>query len=151
MTERTRLAPLPNPEYLERRSAAESLARGRAARKPAPHSHHAVWSVAPNRPDPLKILAAQASQRMSDLVPIRYGRMAVSPFAFFRGAAAVMAADLAGTSHSGIRAQLCGDAHLLNFGLFETPERSLVFDLNDFDETLPGTGRMGRQASRRER
>ena len=92
----------------------------------------------PNRPDPIALLEAQAASRVPELVPIRHGRMAASPFAFFRGAAAVMAADLAGSPSSGIRVQLCGDAHLSNFGGFASPERDLVFDLNDFDETLPG-------------
>jgi uncharacterized protein (DUF2252 family) len=92
----------------------------------------------PNRPDPIALLEAQATSRVPELVPIRYGRMAASAFAFFRGAAAVMASDLADSPQSGIRAQLCGDAHLANFGGFASPERDLVFDLNDFDETLPG-------------
>jgi len=92
----------------------------------------------PDRPDPIALLEAQATSRVPELVPIRYGRMAASAFAFFRGAAAVMASDLADSPQSGIRAQLCGDAHLANFGGFASPERDLVFDLNDFDETLPG-------------
>ncbi len=92
----------------------------------------------PDRPDPIELLEAQATSRVPELVPIRYGRMATSPFAFFRGSAAVMASDLAGSPVSGIRAQLCGDAHLANFGGFASPERDLVFDLNDFDETLTG-------------
>src|SRR5207253_3031988 len=90
------------------------------------------------RPDPILLLEEQASTRVPELVPIRYGRMAASPFAFFRGAAYVMASDLADTPTSGFRAQLCGDAHLSNFGGFASPERELVFDLNDFDETLTG-------------
>ena len=91
-----------------------------------------------DRTDPLEILALQATTRVPDLVPIRYGRMAASPFAFFRGAAAVMAADLAHEAHSHLDVQLCGDAHLSNFGGFASPERDMVFDVNDFDETIPG-------------
>ena len=104
----------------------------------APRSSHGALEPAPDRPDPVALLEAQAATRVPELVPIRYGRMSASPFAFFRGAAAVMAADLAGSPVSGIRVQLCGDAHLSNFGGFASPERELVFDLNDFDETLPG-------------
>src|SRR3974390_1377806 len=89
-------------------------------------------------PDPVAILGAQGAGRISDLVPIRHGRMLASPFAFYRGAAAVMAADLAETARTGIHVQLCGDAHLANFGAFGSPERKLLFDINDFDETLPG-------------
>ena len=93
---------------------------------------------AADRPDPVGVLIAQGESRVQDLLPIRYGRMAESPFGFFRGAAAVMAADLAGTPNTGIAVQLCGDGHLVNFGGFGTPERRLIFDVNDFDETLPG-------------
>ncbi|MGZ4325670.1 MAG: DUF2252 domain-containing protein [Solirubrobacteraceae bacterium] len=131
-------APLPNPEYLEHRSVAECAAHGKAARKQVPPDRHATWRPPTNRADPLTILEAQAAERIPELAPIRYGRMALSAFAFFRGGASIMAADLAGTPTGGLRAQLCGDAHLLNFGLFETPERTLIFGLNDFDETLPG-------------
>jgi uncharacterized protein (DUF2252 family) len=120
-----------------RRTAAERTARGKAARAEVPRSSHAGWSPAA-RHDPVGILEQQAASRVPELVPIRYGRMLVSPFTFFRGSAAVMAADLAQTPQSGIRAQLCGDAHLSNFGGFASPERDLVFDINDFDETLPG-------------
>ena len=109
---------------------------GKAARRQAPRSGHGEWE-APDR-DVLAILAAQDESRVSELVPLRYGRMLASPFAFYRGAAAVMAADLAPTPVSGLRAQLCGDAHLSNFGVFSAPDRRLVFDCNDFDETLPG-------------
>jgi uncharacterized protein (DUF2252 family) len=104
----------------------------------ARRSSHAGWIAPPDREDPVAILERQAVSRVPDLVPIRYGRMAASPFAFFRGAAAVMAADLARTPVSGLRVQACGDAHLSNFGAFAAPDRRLVFDLNDFDETLPG-------------
>jgi uncharacterized protein (DUF2252 family) len=117
---------------------ADRVARGKAARSAVPRSSHADWVLPADRPDPIATLEAQAASRVPELVPIRYGRMSASPFAFFRGAAAVMAADLAGSPVSGLRAQLCGDAHLSNFGGFASPERDLVFDLNDFDETLPG-------------
>jgi uncharacterized protein (DUF2252 family) len=115
-----------------------AAARGRAARSDAPRSSHAHWEPAPDRLDPVELLMAQAQTRTPELVPIRNGRMLSTPFAFFRGAAAIMAADLASTPITGLRAQLCGDAHLANFGGFAAPDRSLVFDVNDFDETLPG-------------
>jgi uncharacterized protein (DUF2252 family) len=111
--------------------------RGKAARKRTPRSQQANLELK-DRPDPVALLEEQARSRISELIPIRYGRMLVSPFTFFRGAALVMASDLSRTPNSGIRAQLCGDAHLLNFGLFGSAERFLVFDVNDFDETLPG-------------
>ncbi|MFD4240966.1 DUF2252 domain-containing protein [Streptomyces sp. NPDC058525] len=117
---------------------AERAARGKEARRRAPRSRHAVYRPSPDRPDPLEILEAQSAARVPELVPIRYGRMSESPFRFYRGAAAIMASDLAGTPDSGITAQLCGDAHLLNFRLLASPERRLMFDINDFDETLPG-------------
>ncbi|MEU4264591.1 DUF2252 domain-containing protein [Streptomyces sp. NPDC025273] len=117
---------------------AERAALGRAARRRTPRSSHAMFEPAADRPDPLDILRAQSAARVPELVPIRYGRMTESPFRFYRGAAAVMASDLAGTPVTGIRAQLCGDAHLLNFRLLASPERNLLFDINDFDETLPG-------------
>src|SRR5262249_26564871 len=103
-----------------------------------PRSSHARWEPATDRPDPLALLDAQASTRVPELVPVRYGRMLTSPLAFYRGGAAIMAADLAASPRSGVTVQLCGDAHLSNFGLFGTPERRLIFDVNDFDETLPG-------------
>jgi uncharacterized protein (DUF2252 family) len=111
---------------------------GRAARGRAPWDAHADWAPSPDRPNPIDVLEAQAATREKELVPIRYGRMLASPFAFFRGGPAIMAADLAGTPTSGINVQLCGDAHLVNAGLFGSPELDLVFGLNDFDETLPG-------------
>jgi uncharacterized protein (DUF2252 family) len=114
------------------------MERGRAARETAPLASHAAWEPLPDRADPVAVVERESSGRWQDLVPIRHGRMAASPFAFYRGAADVMAADLAQTPTSGIPAQLCGDAHLMNFGVFRTPERSLIFDLNDFDETTPG-------------
>src|SRR5215211_4153541 len=112
--------------------------RGRAVRRVVPRGSHAEWEPAPDRPDPVDLLEAQGRDRVQDLLPIRYARMMASPFAFMRASAIVMANDLAGTPKSGIQAQLCGDAHLLNFGAYASPERALLFDLNDFDETLPG-------------
>ncbi|MFK0107600.1 DUF2252 domain-containing protein [Streptomyces sp. NPDC091217] len=117
---------------------AERAARGKAARKRVPRSAHALWLPPVDRPDPVAVLERQGRDRVPELLPIRYGRMAASPFAFLRGAAAVMAADLAARPHTGLTVQLCGDAHLQNFGLYASPERILVFDLNDFDETFPG-------------
>lgn len=119
-------------------SAAERAGRGKAARRRAGRASHGEWAEAADRPDPVGVLERQAADRVVELLPIRYGRMAASPFAFLRGAAAVMAADLAARPSTGLTVQLCGDAHLLNFGLFASPERALLFDLNDFDETLPG-------------
>jgi uncharacterized protein (DUF2252 family) len=116
----------------------ERIARGLAARKEAPRSSHGRWEPAPDRPDPIALLEEQAENRVPELVPIRYGRMLVSPFTFYRGAALIMATDLAATPRSGVTVQLCGDAHMSNFGLFGTPERRMLFDINDFDETLPG-------------
>jgi uncharacterized protein (DUF2252 family) len=116
----------------------ERRARGKAAREQVRRSSHAGWTPAPDRPDPIALLEAQNETREPDLVPVRHGRMMVSPFTFYRGAAKIMAADLQHTPRAGLDAQLCGDAHLSNFGLYASPERTLVFDLNDFDETLPG-------------
>ncbi|HET6174076.1 MAG TPA: DUF2252 domain-containing protein [Gaiellales bacterium] len=121
-----------------RASATEHAERGRAARAAVPRSSHGSYAPAPGRPDPLGILEEQATTRVAELVPIRYGRMLSSPFAFYRGAAAIMASDLAVTPRSGFSVQCCGDAHLSNFGLFGSPERRLIFDVSDFDETLPG-------------
>jgi uncharacterized protein (DUF2252 family) len=118
-------------------SPEERAARGKAARSSAPRSGHAEWEPGERR-DPLGLLAAQDATRVPELVPIRYERMLHSPFAFYRGAAAIMAADLAETPNAGLRVQLCGDAHLANFGVFSAPDRRLVFDCNDFDETAPG-------------
>src|SRR3954452_8468120 len=114
-------------------SASERAATGRTARGASPRAGHAALEL-PDR-DPVALLEAQAPARVPELVPIRYGRMLVSPFTFYRGAAAVMAHDLAATPHTNLRVQLCGDAHLANFGGYASPERTLVFDLNDFDET----------------
>ncbi len=119
-------------------SPEERIARGRAARNETPRASHGDWEPAAGRPDPIALLEEQAKTRVPELVPIRYGRMLVSPFTFYRGAALIMAADLAATPRSGMTAQLCGDAHLSNFGVFASPERQLMFDINDFDETLPG-------------
>ena len=120
------------------RSPDERVERGRAARSETPRSSHGDWSPATNRPDPIELLEQQAATRVPELLPIRYGRMAASAFAFYRGGAYIMGSDLANSPVSGMRVQLCGDAHLSNFGGFASPERDLIFDLNDFDETLPG-------------
>src|SRR5438445_10202035 len=117
---------------------AERAARGKDARREVPRSSHGVFEAASARPDPVELLERQARTRVPELVPIRYGRMLVSPFAFYRGAALIMASDLAATPRSGLTVPCCGDAHLSNFGVFASPERRLVFDINDFDETLPG-------------
>jgi uncharacterized protein (DUF2252 family) len=119
------------------RAVADHVAAGRAMRAQAPRSTHAAWKPADDRPDPIDLLEASNRNRVPDLVPIRYGRMLQSPFAFLRGSAAVMAHDLAPTPTTGIRVQACGDCHLMNFGCFASPERTLIFDINDFDETLP--------------
>lgn len=116
----------------------ERVARGKAARNEVPRSSHGRWEPAADRADPVALLQEQGATRLPELVPIRYGRMLVSPFTFYRGAALIMAADLAATPRSGLNAQLCGDAHLSNFGVFASPERQTMFDINDFDETLPG-------------
>ena len=114
------------------------MARGKAARNETPRSSHGRWEPAANRPDPVALLEEQGRTRVPELVPMRYGRMLVSPFTFYRGAALIMASDLAATPRSGLNVQICGDAHLSNFGVFASPERQLMFDINDFDETLPG-------------
>jgi uncharacterized protein (DUF2252 family) len=119
-------------------SQAERAQLGKAARAKVRRKDHAVFEAPADRPDPVSLLEGQGASRVPDLVPIRYGRMLASPFAFFRGAALIMTSDLAGTPRSGFDVQACGDAHLSNFGIFATPERNLVFDVNDFDETLPG-------------
>ncbi|MGO9904132.1 MAG: DUF2252 domain-containing protein [Solirubrobacteraceae bacterium] len=119
-------------------SLGERAARGKAERAEVPRSVHREWSAPSARRDPVELLEEQAESRVPELVPIRYGRMLVSPFTFYRGAAYLMAADLAGAARTGLRVQLCGDAHLSNFGGFAAPDRRLVFDVNDFDETLPG-------------
>ena len=121
-----------------RLTPAERAERGKAARSAVPRDSHAVYDPSADRPDPVGLLERQAATRLPDLVPVRYGRMMASPFSYFRGAALSMAADLAATPVSGLAVQACGDAHLSNFGIYASPERALVFDLNDFDETLPG-------------
>ena len=123
---------IPHPDVDERR------AKGEEARERTPLSAHSGWKPAADRPDPVALLEAQNATREPDLIPVRHGRMMVSPFTFYRGAAKIMAADLDGTPTAGLDVQLCGDAHLSNFGVFASPERVLLFDLNDFDETLPG-------------
>jgi len=119
-------------------TVAERVARGKAARAEVPRSSHAAFEPSSSRADPIALLERQAQTRVPELVPIRHGRMLVSPFAFYRGAAMIMAHDLAATPRSGVTVQCCGDAHLSNFGVFASPDRRLVFDINDFDETLPG-------------
>src|SRR5215208_2504575 len=116
----------------------ERAARGKAERKLVPLSAHGEWQPSSDRPDPVSLLEEQATTRVPELVPIRYGRMLVSPFTFYRGAAYLMASDLAKMPRTSLSVQLCGDAHLSNFGVFAAPDRRLVFSVNDFDETLPG-------------
>jgi len=116
----------------------ERRAKGKGARQQAPLADHAGWAPSPDRPDPVALLEAQNLTREPDLVPVRHGRMMASPFTFYRGAAKIMVADLKATPTAGLNVQLCGDAHLSNFGVFASPERTLLFDLDDFDETLPG-------------
>ena len=128
-------APLASTPSLS--SSANMKAEGKRLREVVSRESQAAWRAPSNRPDPIAILRASDSTRLPNLVPIRYGRMLASPFTFYRGSAGVMAADLAVTPASGVRVQSCGDAHLLNFGGFATPERRLVFDINDLDETLP--------------
>jgi uncharacterized protein (DUF2252 family) len=123
---------------VEHPTSAQRSARGKTARAQVPRSSHAEWGPAPTRRDPVDVLEEQAQTRVPELVPIRYGRMLVSPFTFYRGAAALMAADLAGSPRTGLQVQLCGDAHLSNFGAFAAPDRRLIFGVNDFDESLPG-------------
>ena len=123
---------------VEHPSLEDRTAAGKGLRQETPVSSHAGWTPASDRPDPVALLEEQNLTREADLVPVRHGRMLVSPFTFYRGAAKIMAADLKDTPRAGLIVQLCGDAHLSNFGVFASPERTLVFDLNDFDETLPG-------------
>ena len=121
----------------QRMSPAERRVRGKAARAEVPRESHAEWKPSADRPDPVALLESQGATRVPDLVPVRYGRMMETPFTYYRGAALPMASDLATTPATGMIVQACGDAHLSNFGLFGSPERQLVFDVNDFDETLP--------------
>ena len=134
----TQQGAVPRIRRIKHLSLDERLNQGRTARDGAPPSCHVGWSPAVDRPDPVGLLEQQDRTREPDLVPVRHGRMMVSPFTFYRGAAKIMAVDLKDTPVAGLRAQLCGDAHLSNFGMFASPERRLMFDLNDFDETLPG-------------
>ncbi len=131
---RVRQAGMPKAPDLTRE---QRIALGKAARAEVPRSSHAEFTPARERPDPVAVLESQASARVTELLPIRYGRMAMSAFTYYRGAALPMAYDLAGTPNAGFVVQACGDAHLSNFGIFGSPERRLVFDINDFDETLP--------------
>ena len=134
----TRAEPVPETKRPAHSVPADDLlAAGKRLRDTVPRSSQGVWKRPKDRPDPLEILRASDAGRVPELIPIRYGRMLQSPFTFYRGSASVMAADLAITPTTDIRVQACGDCHLLNFGGFATPERNIVFDINDFDETLP--------------
>ena len=126
-----------SPAAARPRSREQRYAEGKAIRDTCLRESHAQWKPPVDRADPIDILEASNKGRLPELIPVRYGRMIPSPFVFYRGAAAIMAADLAHTPSTGIRVQACGDAHLMNFGAFATPERRVVFDINDFDETLP--------------
>jgi len=137
-TPRTAKKATPRIRQIRHPSLDERLSQGLTARDRTPPSSHAGWRPAVDRPDPVGLLEQQDRTREPDLVPVRHGRMMVSPFTFYRGAAKIMAVDLKDTPVAGLRSQLCGDAHLSNFGMFASPERRLMFDLNDFDETLPG-------------
>src|SRR5437588_1818648 len=138
MTTTTTPSTIPGEWTRDLTSRAERYSAGKALRSNAPRSSHGEWAPDPERPDPISLLEESNSTRLQQLVPIRYGRMSMSPFAFFRESADIMAKDLARTPVSGIQAQLCGDAHISNFGVFASPERRQVFDVNDFDETLAG-------------
>src|SRR6266550_5628148 len=138
MTTTTSPSSIPDEWTRDLTTRAERYAAGKARRSETPRSSHAEWAPDPERPDPISILEESNKTRLQQLVPIRFGRMSMSAFAFYRGTADIMAYDLAKTPVSGIQAQLCGDAHLSNFGAFASPERRQVFDVNDFDETLAG-------------
>jgi uncharacterized protein (DUF2252 family) len=138
MTVESEIVSFRTSREMRRLSAVERAQRGKSARGRAPLADHAGWSPPSHRVDPVDLLEEQASSRLAELVPIRYGRMLVSPFSYFRGAALPMAADLASTPVTAFDVQLCGDAHMSNFGVFGSPERHLIFDVNDFDETAPG-------------
>jgi uncharacterized protein (DUF2252 family) len=127
----------PPPAEAEYRTASERRAEGKDLREAVPRDAHGGWKAPRGRRHPVDLILESNADRLPALIPIRHGRMVSSPFAFFRGSAAIMAADLAHTPNSGLKVQACGDAHLLNFGAFATPERNLIFDINDFDETLP--------------
>ena len=125
------------PAAVGYRSRDQQYAEGKAIRDTCPRASHADWKPPADRVDSIEILEASNKERLPELIPVRYGRMIPSPFVFYRGAAAIMAAELAHTPATGIRVQSCGDAHLMNFGAFATPERHVIFGINDFDETLP--------------
>ena len=144
------------PLSVDRRSRADRKDEGKSMRLAVPLASHAQWHAPPHRRDPIELLIESSVGRVPELLPIRYGRMMQSPFTFYRGTAALMAADLATLPTTGIRVQACGDCHLVNFGGFATPERRQVFAINDFDETLPApwewdVKRLDRKASCRER
>jgi len=126
-----------SPTVVRQRSRDQLYKEGKALRDSCPRISHADWKPPTDRVDPIEILEGSNKGRLPELIPVRYGRMIPSPFVFYRGAAAIMAADLAHTPATGIRVQCCGDTHLMNFGAFATPERREIFDINDFDETLP--------------
>src|SRR5271166_159582 len=132
--ERNHDTPPPEDQY---RTAGERRTEGKALREAVPREDHGGWKAPKGRRDPVELVLESNEGRMPELVPIRHGRMLQSPFAFYRGTAGLMAADLAHTPVSGLRVQACGDAHLMNFGAFATPERNVIFDINDLDETLP--------------
>src|SRR6266516_3801170 len=138
MTTTTSPSSIPDEWTRDLTTRAERYAAGKARRSETPRSSHAEWATEPERPDPISLLEEANKTRLEHLVPIRFGRMSLSAFAFYRGTADIMAYDLAKTPVSGIQAKLCGDAHLSNFGVFASPERRQVFDVNDFDETLAG-------------
>ncbi|MBR2803924.1 MAG: DUF2252 family protein, partial [Eggerthellaceae bacterium] len=122
----------------DERTPDERRAAGEALREKVPHKAHAIWEAPADRPDPVALLKEQGTSRVQALLPVRYERMSVSAFTFYRGGALIMASDLSHTPSTGIIVQACGDAHISNFGLFNSPERRTVFDINDFDETAPG-------------
>ncbi len=134
----TAVTEAPPPKKVEHFTVEERAARGKADRAEVTRKSHGEWAPVAHRPDPVELLEEQAASRVPELVPIRYGRMLVSPFTFYRGAAYLMASDLSGGARTGLHTQLCGDAHLSNFGVFAAPDRQMVFSINDFDETLPG-------------
>ena len=140
----------PKPKAVEHPTPAERAARGKEARAAVPRSVHGEWAPASDRPDPVELLEEQSASRVPELVPVRYGRMLVSPFTFFRGAAYPMAADLAGEPRTGLEVQLCGDAHLSNFGAFAAPDRRLDIQHQRLRRDAPGPVRMGREAAGRE-
>ena len=133
---RGRAAPAPRREF-PHLSRAQAIEAGKALRKVCQRSSHAQWKPRADRPDPVELVLRAEKGRLPELLPLRHGRMVRSPFTFYRGAALTMASDLASTPSTGLRVQCCGDAHLCNFGGFATPERRVIFAINDLDETLP--------------